>query len=78
MKGSSATPNAYLMSVAPLQGVNYSIEALTPSAAISEMLHLVGGETCLVLKRRTWSRGAVASVATMWHPGSRYQFAGSF
>lgn len=75
---SRTTPNAYLMSVAPLQSVNYSIEALTPTAAVSEMLHLVGAEPCLVLKRRTWSRGAVASVATMWHPGSRYQFAGSF
>ncbi|RZI43653.1 histidine utilization repressor [Herbaspirillum sp. HC18] len=75
---STITPNEYLMAAAPLQGVNYSIEALSPPREIAEMLHIAGRESCLVLKRRTLSKGEVASVATMWHPGSRYQFAGSF
>jgi GntR family transcriptional regulator, histidine utilization repressor len=75
---SSTTPNEYLMTAAPLQGVSYSIEALAPTKDIADMLHIPAGETCLVLKRRTLSKGQVASVATMWHPGSRYQFAGSF
>jgi len=35
-------------------------------------------EACLVLHRKTLSKGQVATVVTMWHPGSRYQFAGSF
>ena len=30
------------------------------------------------LRRKTLSQGQVASVATMWHPGERYQFTGSF
>jgi GntR family transcriptional regulator, histidine utilization repressor len=72
------TPNEYLMAVAPLQGVNYSIEALSPPKEIAEMLRIQGKEACLVLKRRTLSKGMVASVVTMWHPGGRYQFAGSF
>ncbi|OWW19471.1 histidine utilization repressor [Noviherbaspirillum denitrificans] len=75
---SAITPNEYLMAAAPLQGVNYSIEALGPPKEIAEMLHIGGKDPCLVLKRRTLSKGEVASVATMWHPGSRYQFAGSF
>jgi GntR family histidine utilization transcriptional repressor len=75
---SSITPNEYLMAAAPLQGVNYSIEALAPPKEIADMLQMLARETCLVLKRRTLSKGQVASVATMWHPGSRYQFAGSF
>jgi GntR family histidine utilization transcriptional repressor len=75
---STVTPNEYLMAAAPLQGVNYSIEALTPPREIAEMLHMAAKEPCLVLKRRTLSKGEVASVVTMWHPGSRYQFAGSF
>lgn len=75
---SAITPNEYLMAAAPLQGVNYSIEALSPPREIAEMLHITGKDPCLVLKRRTLSKGEVASVATMWHPGSRYQFAGSF
>jgi GntR family histidine utilization transcriptional repressor len=75
---SSITPNEYLMAAAPLQGVSYSIEALAPPREVADMLQMPARETCLVLKRRTLSKGQVASVATMWHPGSRYQFAGSF
>lgn len=75
---STITPNEYLMAAAPLQGVNYSIEALIPPRDIAEMLAISQKEPCLVLKRRTLSKGQAASVVTMWHPGSRYQFAGSF
>ena len=75
---SAITPNEYLMAAAPLQGVNYSIEALSPPKEIAEMLQIQQKEPCLVLKRRTLSKGQAASVVTMWHPGSRYQFAGSF
>ncbi len=72
------TPNEYLMSAAPLQGVNYGIEALMPSPEIAHMLQMTVLEACLVLSRTTLSQGQVASVVTMWHPGSRYQFAGKF
>lgn len=75
---SAITPNEYLMAAAPLQGVNYSIEALAAPREIAEMLHIAQKEACLVLKRRTLSKGKTASVVTMWHPGNRYQFAGSF
>ena len=75
---SRVTPNEYLMAAAPLQSVNYRIEALSPPREIADMLHIAQKEACLVLHRKTSSRGSVASVATMWHPGSRYQFAGGF
>jgi GntR family histidine utilization transcriptional repressor len=74
----SQTPNAYLMRVAPLQGVSFEIEALHPPQAVAEMLAMPPGEPCLVLRRQTRSMGQVASVAAMWHPASRYQFTGSF
>ena len=73
-----STPNEYLMRVAPLQGVSYRIEAKRPPAEIRKRLAMPAGEPCLVLYRTTRSRGMVASVATMWHPASRYQFTGSF
>jgi GntR family histidine utilization transcriptional repressor len=73
-----STPNEYLMRVAPLQGVSYRIEAKLPSAEIRNRLAMPAGEPCLVLYRTTRSLGMVASVATMWHPASRYQFTGSF
>ena len=73
-----STPNEYLMRVAPLQGVSYRIEARLPPTEIRERLAMPAGEPCLVLYRTTRSLGMVASVATMWHPASRYQFTGSF
>jgi len=74
----SQTPNAYLVRVAPLQGVNFSIEASMPTAEVADLLRMEISEPCLVLRRRTRSQGQVASVSALWHPASRYQFAGSF
>ncbi len=70
------TPNAYLMQVAPLQGVDFEIEASMPPANVSELLRMEAGEFCLVLRRTTYSMGQVASVAAMWHPAKRYRFTG--
>ncbi len=70
------TPNEYLMQVAPLQGANYRIEALLPTREVAQLLNIDGREPCLVLQRQTLALGQIASVATMWHPGQRYQFAG--
>jgi GntR family histidine utilization transcriptional repressor len=74
----SQTPNAYLMRVAPLQGVHFEIEACSPPTHIREMLQIPIAEPCLVLHRQTQSMGQVASVAVMWHPASRYRFTGHF
>jgi GntR family histidine utilization transcriptional repressor len=72
------TPNQYLMVAAPLQRVEYRIEAALPDDAIGHSLAMKPGDPCLMLHRRTWSRDAVASVANLWHPGDRYQFTGHF
>lgn len=72
------TPNEYLMKAAPLQGASYSIEALPAPREIADMLAIEVRQACLVLRRQTLSGGRIATIATMWHPGHRYQFAGSF
>ncbi len=72
------TPNEYLVAVAPLQAVDYRIEAVLPPKPIADMLHISNKEACLVLHRKTLSQGKIATIVTMWHPGQRYQFAGSF
>lgn len=74
----SLTPNAYLMRMAPLQGVHFEIEARLPPSHIREMLNIPVTEPCLVLQRQTQSMGQVASVAVMWHPASRHRFTGHF
>lgn len=71
------TPNEYLIIAAPLQGATYSIEALAPPGDIARMLAIDAAQPCLVLRRRTRAFGQTASAVTMWHPGHRYQFAGS-
>lgn len=75
---SSQTPNAYLMRIAPLQGVQFFIEAKMPGPEVAEMLHIDTSEPCLVLRRSTQSQGQVASVSALWHPASRYRLTGSF
>jgi GntR family histidine utilization transcriptional repressor len=71
------TPNEHLMAVAPLQDASFSIEAALPPAEVAALLRMEPGQCCLVQKRRTRSRGLVASSVTLWHPGSVYQYTGS-
>lgn len=72
------TPSDYLLRVAPLQRVEYRIEAQRPAAPVRRVLRMATNEPALTLHRRTWSRKQVASVVDLWHPGSRYQFTGHF
>jgi GntR family histidine utilization transcriptional repressor len=72
------TPNEYLMRAAPLSRVEYRIEARKPERGIKAKLAMDKDEPCLVLHRRTYSNGVVASVANLYHPAGRYQFSGWF
>ena len=74
----NTTPNQYLVRVAPLQRVEYRIEALAADDGTRQLLNMDEREPCLVLHRRTWSQSQVASIANLWHPGSRYRFTGYF
>ena len=71
------TPNAYLTAVAPLERAAYSIEARQPDRETRRLLAMDDHDPCLLLLRRTWSRGQVVSAAQLWHPGSRHQFTGA-
>jgi GntR family histidine utilization transcriptional repressor len=72
------TPNEYLVRVAPLERVEYRIEARLPPDNIRERLEMESSEPCLLLHRRTFSKGLPASVADLWHPGNRFRFTGHF
>ncbi|MGE0355907.1 MAG: histidine utilization repressor [Burkholderiales bacterium] len=73
-----STPNAYLMSAAPLGEVEYAIEARQPDVQTRRRLAMAQGEPCLLIRRRTWSGGRVASAARLWHPGNRHRITGRF
>jgi len=72
------TTNAYLSTVGPLERVEHIVEAIRPSPQTCELLEISPEEPCLVLHRRTWSRGRVVTRAWLTHPGSRYRLGAEF
>lgn len=72
------TPYEYLIKKAPLQKVEHIVKAIIPTAAIKEVLDMSDDDACLLVERRTWTKGQVASTAKLYHPGSRYELSGLF
>ena len=72
------TPTHYLLEVAPLWEAQYAIEASAPTAKEARLLGIEPADPCLVVVRRTMSRGVTITLARLVHPGSRYQLEGRF
>ena len=72
------TPHEYLMQAAPLQEAEHVLRAEMPGERIRRLLAMKRFEPCLVVVRRTWTAGQIASVARLYHPGSRYELSGRF
>jgi GntR family histidine utilization transcriptional repressor len=75
---SRTTPHEFLMQAAPLQRAEHTVRAIVPEGRIRRMLKLEAGDACLLIRRRTWAGGRIATVADLYHPGSRYELAGAF
>jgi len=75
---SRLTPTRYLLEVAPLWEAQYTIEASRPTVREARLLGIGRDEPCLVIVRRTASRGTPVTLARLVHPGSRYQLEGRF
>ena len=72
------TPHDYLIEAAPLQEAEHVLRAVLPDARTARWLEMKRTEPCLLVVRRTWSGNAIASVAKLHHPGSRYELSGRF
>ena len=72
------TPHDYLIEAAPLQEAEHVLRAVLPDARTARWLAMKRTEPCLLVIRRTWSGNAIASVAKLHHPGSRYELSGRF
>jgi GntR family histidine utilization transcriptional repressor len=72
------TPHDYLVKVAPLQEAEHLLRAQMPDERTRELLAMQRDEPCLVVIRRTWTAGQIASVARLYYPGSRYEMSGRF
>ena len=75
---SRTTPYEYLIAVAPLQEVEHVLRAVMPDERTRKLLAMKREEPCLLVIRRTWTHGAIASVARLHHPGARYEMSGRF
>ena len=74
----AVTPNEYLTRVAPLERVEHRVCADMPDDAVRELLDMEAGEPVLVMLRRTWSRGTLASHARLTHPARRFELVAAF
>lgn len=66
------TPTAVLLAATPVDELEHTVEATLPSVEQQRLLGIAALEPCLALHRRSWSKGRVATVATLTYPASRY------
>ena len=69
----TVTPHEYLSSVAPLTEATHEIEAILATENICQLLEIQTNEPCLQVKRRTWSKQGVVTVAILTSPGNKYR-----
>lgn len=72
------TAYEHLMEVAPLQEAEHVVRAILPVKHIARLLDMAPREPCLLLHRRTWTDGRVASIVDLYHPGTRYELSDRF
>lgn len=72
------SPHQYLQHVAPIQQVQHIVEAVSPDPGNCQLLEITPREPCLLLLRRTWALGMVATDNRFLYPGSRFRFGGRF
>ncbi|WOE33112.1 MULTISPECIES: histidine utilization repressor [unclassified Acinetobacter] len=75
---SHITPNAYLMSKAPVTEGEHIVTAILGSPQECKWLKINKTEPCLLIRRRTWSYKQLISSARLIYPGSRYYLEGKF
>lgn len=72
------TPSEYLLRHAPLDQVEHVVDAVLPTPEQAALLEMPASEPCLLLTRRTWSRGVPVTVVRCLHPASRYRLGSRF
>ena len=78
MDFSRMTPHDYLTTAAPLQEAEHLLRAVMPDERTRKLLTMKRDEPCLLVIRRTWTAGQIASIAHLYYPGSRYEMSGRF
>jgi GntR family histidine utilization transcriptional repressor len=72
------TPTHHLLTVAPLWEAQYTVEAGRPTAQEARLLGIAADAPCLIVVRRSESRGQAITLARLVHPGALYALTGSY
>ncbi len=67
------TPHEYLSSVAPLTEATHEVEAVLSQESICQLLAIKTTDPCLQVRRRTWSKQGIVSLAILTSPGGKYR-----
>lgn len=68
----------YLLDTAALMRAEHVVRAVMPSKSETSILELENDEACLLIERKSWSAGRVASIARLLYPSSRYELRSTF
>ena len=71
-------PSEYLVRHVPFDQIEHLVDAVLPTAEQAERLAMPAAEPCLLLTRRTWTRGVPVTVVRCLHPASRYRLGSRF
>ncbi|RQO81255.1 histidine utilization repressor [Acidovorax sp. FJL06] len=71
-------PSEYLVRNVPFDQIEHVVDAVMPTAEQATLLEMSPQEPCLLLTRRTWSRGVPITVVRCLHPATRYRLGSRF
>ena len=74
----SLPPSEYLVRNVPFDQIEHLVDAVLPGAEQAARLTMPVTEPCLLLTRRTWTRGTPVTWVRCLHPASRYRLGSRF
>ena len=75
---SAVQPSVYLVRNVQYEQIEHVVDAILPTPAQAELLHMAADQPCLMLTRRTWLRGVPITWVHCVHPGARYRLGSRF
>jgi GntR family histidine utilization transcriptional repressor len=66
-------PSEYLVRNVPFDEIEHVVDAVLPTAEQATRLQMEAAQPCLLLTRRTWTRGTPVTLVRCLHPATRYQ-----
>ena len=71
-------PSEFLVRNVPFDQVEHVVDAVLPTPEQAQLLEMDPAQPCLLLTRRTWSRGVPVTMVRCLHPSSRYRLGSRF